>query len=122
MTRSALRLSPCRIERSEKDWSLSSITISLAALPPSLRLPNLPVPSYRRRDEAHIKMIKFYLDIMQRRRESGSFQEEGHDMLQALQGAAYKDGRAVTDKEIAHMMIALLMTGQHTSAATTSCT
>lgn len=82
--------------------------------------PNLPLPSYRARDEAHIKMRKFYIDIMHRRRESGSFNEEGHDMLQALQGAAYKDGRVVSDKEIAHMMIALLMAGQHTSAATTS--
>lgn len=65
-------------------------------------------------------MRNFYLDIMKRRRESGSFDQEGHDMLQALQGATYKDGRVVSDKEIAHMMIALLMAGQHTSAATTS--
>lgn len=82
--------------------------------------PNLPLPSYYRRDAAHIKIRKFYMDIMQRRRASGSFEEEGHDMLQALQGVSYKDGRVVTDKEIAHMMIALLMAGQHTSAATTS--
>lgn len=39
-------------------------------------------------------------------------------MLQALQNQTYKDGTAVTDKQIAHMMIALLMAGQHTSAAT----
>lgn len=65
-------------------------------------------------------MRNFYLDIMKKRRESGSFAEEGHDMIQALQGIVYKDGRVVTDREIAHMMIALLMAGQHTSAATTS--
>jgi sterol 14-demethylase len=82
--------------------------------------PNLPLPSYRRRDEAHIKMRNFYMDIMTKRRESGSFDQEGHDMLQALQGASYKNGHVVTDKEIAHMMIALLMAGQHTSAATSS--
>lgn len=39
-------------------------------------------------------------------------------MIQALQGQTYKDGTPVSDKQIAHMMIALLMAGQHTSAAT----
>lgn len=82
--------------------------------------PNLPLPSYRRRDQAHISMRKFYLGIMEKRRESGSFDGEGHDMLQALQGVTYKNGHVLTDKEIAHMMIALLMAGQHTSAATSS--
>lgn len=57
---------------------------------------------------------------MEKRRESGSFDGEGHDMLQALQGVTYKNGHVLTDKEIAHMMIALLMAGQHTSAATSS--
>lgn len=37
-----------------------------------------------------------------------------------LTGLSYKDGSKVTDKHIAHMMIALLMAGQHTSAATGS--
>ena len=94
--------------------------ISGGFTPLNFVFPNLPLPSYRRRDIAHVKMRNFYLDIMKRRRESGSFDQEGHDMLQALQGATYKDGRVVSDKEIAHMMIALLMAGQHTSAATTS--
>lgn len=65
-------------------------------------------------------MRNFYLDIMNKRRNDGSFAEEGHDMIQALQGTVYKDGRAVSDREVAHMMIALLMAGQHTSAATIS--
>lgn len=41
-------------------------------------------------------------------------------MLQALIGQSYKDGTLLTDKQIAHIMIALLMAGQHTSAATGS--
>lgn len=32
--------------------------------------PHLPLPSYRRRDRAHIKMREFYLDIMKARRAS----------------------------------------------------
>ncbi len=34
----------------------------------------------------------------------------------------YKDGRALTDREIAHLMIAILLAGQHTSSATSSWT
>ena len=34
----------------------------------------------------------------------------------------YRDGRLLRDHEIAHMMIALLMAGQHTSSATGSWT
>lgn len=43
-------------------------------------------------------------------------------MLQALQGCEYRDGVALTDRDIAHMMIALLMAGQHTSSATSAWT
>ena len=41
-------------------------------------------------------------------------------MIAALMQQKYRNGRLLTDKEIAHMMIALLMAGQHTSAATSS--
>nr|QOY57382.1 14 alpha-demethylase [Neophysopella meliosmae-myrianthae] len=81
--------------------------------------PNLPLPSYRRRDRAQVEMTKFYQSIIQQRREQNRGGEDG-DMLDNLQGQAYKDGRILTDKEIAHIMIALLMAGQHTSAATGS--
>lgn len=42
------------------------------------------------------------------------------DMLHFLTDTYYKDGTKVTDKQVAHMMIALLMAGQHTSAVTGS--
>jgi sterol 14alpha-demethylase len=41
-------------------------------------------------------------------------------MIAALMNQKYKDGRALRDHEIAHIMIALLMAGQHTSSATGS--
>jgi len=37
-------------------------------------------------------------------------------MMAALCGQKYKDGRDITDREIAHMLTALLMAGQHTSS------
>ncbi|KAM0755231.1 lanosterol 14-alpha-demethylase [Meredithblackwellia eburnea MCA 4105] len=78
--------------------------------------PNLPLPSYKRRDVAQRKMREFYLGILKARRESG--EEPDDDMLTALQNQTYKSGEPLTDKQIAHIMIALLMAGQHTSAAT----
>ena len=41
-------------------------------------------------------------------------------MIAALMQQKYRSGRSLTDTEIAHMMIAILMGGQHTSSATSS--
>lgn len=81
--------------------------------------PNLPLPSYRRRDRAQLAMRNFYMNIIKKRREDDREGQLG-DMIDSLQGQTYKDGRPLNDKEIAHIMIALLMAGQHTSAATGS--
>ena len=43
-------------------------------------------------------------------------------MMAALCGQKYKDGRVVTDREVAHMLTALLMAGQHTSSSSVSWT
>lgn len=43
-------------------------------------------------------------------------------MMAALLGQTYKDGRAVTDREVAHMLTALLMAGQHTSSSSVAWT
>ncbi|KAH9481299.1 Lanosterol 14-alpha demethylase [Psilocybe cubensis] len=87
--------------------------------PINFLFPNLPLPSYRRRDIAHKKISQFYVDIIQARR-SGKTQDHEHDMIAALMQQKYRNGRYLNDKEIAHMMIALLMAGQHTSSATGS--
>lgn len=85
-------------------------------------------------------MANFYISILKRRRDSleevsaeGSLffnhlliisyiplSQPDLDMLTALQNNEYKSGEPLTDKQIAHIMIALLMAGQHTSAATGS--
>lgn len=41
-------------------------------------------------------------------------------MIASLMNQKYRDGRLLKDHEIAHIMIALLMAGQHTSSATGS--
>ncbi|TCD62117.1 Lanosterol 14-alpha-demethylase [Steccherinum ochraceum] len=81
--------------------------------------PSLPLPSYRKRDIAHKKISDLYVSIIRKRRESGS-KLEAPDMIASLMEQKYRSGRALKDHEIAHIMIALLMAGQHTSSATGS--
>ncbi|EST06906.1 Cytochrome P450 [Kalmanozyma brasiliensis GHG001] len=85
-------------------------------------IPNLPLPSNFKRDRAQKKMSQFYQDIVAKRRAAG-VSDDGtgeNDMIAALMQQKYKNGRALNPVEIAHMMIALLMAGQHTSSATSS--
>ncbi|ROT39268.1 cytochrome P450 [Sodiomyces alkalinus F11] len=84
-------------------------------------MPWAPLPQNRRRDAAHAKMRAVYTDIIRRRRANG-MREEGEepDMIWNLMRCTYKDGRPVPDKEIAHMMITLLMAGQHSSASSSA--
>ncbi|GJE94778.1 cytochrome P450 [Phanerochaete sordida] len=81
--------------------------------------PNLPLESYRKRDAAHKKISDFYVSIIEKRRANPG-QEEEHDMIAALMNQKYRVGRPLQDHEIAHIMIALLMAGQHTSSASGS--
>ncbi|KAF8588231.1 lanosterol 14-alpha-demethylase [Ramaria rubella] len=83
--------------------------------PLNLMFPNLPLPSYRRRDIAQKAMSDFYVDIIRKRKAEGRLKDES-DMMTALCAQSYKDGRAVTEREVAHMLTALLMAGQHTSS------
>lgn len=80
--------------------------------------PWLPLPANRKRDKAQRKMAQTYSAIVQKRRETG--QDPAQDMIWNLMNQTYKDGRALNDTEIAGIMIALLMAGQHTSAATSA--
>ena len=84
--------------------------------PINFMLPWLPIPVNRRRDHAQKKMAGLYTDIIKKRRSVGN-QDGSHDMLWALMDGRYKDGTQITDEEMANLMIALLMGGQHNSAA-----
>ncbi|WWC70417.1 uncharacterized protein I206_104368 [Kwoniella pini CBS 10737] len=86
--------------------------------PLNFMFPNLPLPSYRRRDKAQKAMSDFYMKIIEERKKGETDHEL--DMIASLQGSVYKDGVPLTDRDISHIMIALLMAGQHTSSATSS--
>ena len=75
--------------------------------------PNMPLPSFRRRDRARVRMVELISQIIASRRAGGV---EGEDFLQTLMMAQYSDGRALTDDEITGLLVTVIFAGQHTSA------
>ena len=87
--------------------------------PINFMLPWAPLPHNQKRDFAQRKMAQTYTEIIKARREAGE-QRDSDDMIWNLMGCVYKNGIPVPDVEIAHIMIALLMAGQHSSSSTSS--
>ncbi|KAF1997978.1 cytochrome P450 [Amniculicola lignicola CBS 123094] len=77
----------------------------------------VPLPHNRARDNARETMIQLYSDIVRKRR-AGTVKKDSHDMIWHLMDCKYKDGTPVPEHEIAGIMIALLMAGQHSSSST----
>lgn len=98
--------------------------LDMGFTPINFMLPWAPLPHNRRRDAAQRKMTEVYTDIIKQRRaeeKDGAAKEaREEDMIWNLMNCTYKDGTPVPDKEVAHMMIALLMAGQHSSSSTSS--
>lgn len=95
--------------------------LDMGFTPINFMLPWAPLPQNRRRDHAQRKMAKTYMEIITARRNAQAAGEEQSgelDMIWNLMSCTYKDGTQVPDKEIAHIMIALLMAGQHSSSST----
>lgn len=88
--------------------------------PVNFMLPWAPLPHNRARDIAHNKMVDLYMSIIQDRKDNPEKAKGTNDMITNLMGCNYKNGKPIPDLEIAHMMIALLMAGQHSSASTSS--
>ncbi|MCJ1397110.1 Lanosterol 14-alpha-demethylase [Xylographa trunciseda] len=87
--------------------------------PINFMLPWAPLPHNKRRDFAQNKMSQTYLEIIKARRDAGG-EKTSEDMIWNLMSCVYKDGTPVPDVEVAHMMIALLMAGQHSSSSTSA--
>jgi sterol 14-demethylase len=87
--------------------------------PINFMLPWMPLPQNKRRDAANRKMTQIYADIIKARR-ARSGEPDSQDMLWTFMQSTYKDGTPMPDHEVAHMMIALLMAGQHSSSVTSA--
>ena len=82
-------------------------------------LPRVPFPHNRRRDYAQRKVTQTYIEIMQARRKAGT-KDGSKDMIWNLMDRKYKDGTPLSDRDIACMMIAMLIAGQHSASATSA--
>ncbi|KAI8325003.1 lanosterol 14-alpha demethylase erg11, partial [Martensiomyces pterosporus] len=78
----------------------------------------LPLPSYYASDKAHAALDDIFASVIKERREHPEVKHT--DMLDVLMNSKYKSGKPLDDKQVGNMLIALLMAGQHTSAATTT--
>ena len=95
--------------------------LDMGFVPINFILPWAPFPHNRKRDAAQRKMAETYMEIIRERRKSGHEKEGSEDdMIWNLMNCTYKNGTPVPDEEIAHIMIALLMAGQHSSSSTAS--
>lgn len=81
--------------------------------------PYLPIPQFRMRDRARVRLQALITGIVQDRRRSGY---EGQDFLQTLMEARYEDGTAMSDHEITGMLLAAMFAGHHTSSVTAAWT
>jgi sterol 14-demethylase len=106
--------------RDKFDVSLADLyhDLDMGFSPINFMLHWAPLPWNNRRDHAQRTVAKIYMDTIKSRRESG--QTGAQDMMYHLMNSTYKNGVKVPDHEIAHMMIALLMAGQHSSSSTSS--
>lgn len=88
--------------------------------PINFMLPWAPLPHNKKRDTAHARMRAIYTDIINQRRYAGDSAAQKSDMIGNLMQCTYKNGQSLPDKEIAHIMITLLMAGQHSSSSISS--
>ncbi|KLJ06640.1 eburicol 14-alpha-demethylase [Blastomyces silverae] len=106
----------------------SKLTAEFAALyhdldkgftPINFMLPWAPLPHNKKRDAAHARMHAIYIDIIDKRRRAGADGNgsQALDMIGNLMQCSYKNGQKLPDKEIANIMITLLMAGQHSSSS-----
>ncbi|EPE08931.1 cytochrome p450 51b [Ophiostoma piceae UAMH 11346] len=106
--------------RDQFDESLAALyhDLDMGFSPINFSLHWAPLPWNNRRDHAQRTVAKLYMDTIKRRRAGG--EKDAQDMMFHLMNSTYKNGVQVPDHEIAHMMIALLMAGQHSSSSTSS--
>ncbi len=81
--------------------------------------PYLPVPSFKRRDKARVRMVEMINSVIRARRANES---RGEDFLQTLMESTYSDKRPLSEHEITGLLLAAMFAGHHTSSVTTAWT
>ncbi|KAK7745017.1 Lanosterol 14-alpha-demethylase [Cytospora paraplurivora] len=106
--------------REQFDESLADLyhDLDMGFTPINFMLNWAPLPQNARRDRAQRTVAKLYMDTIKVRRQRE--ESDAQDIMHHLMTSTYKDGTVIPDHEIAHMLIALLMAGQHSSSSTSS--
>jgi sterol 14alpha-demethylase len=94
--------------------------LDMSFIPINFFFPGIPLAVNKRRDRAQQKIAAIYKKIVaERRRDYKTEAElgENDDMIWNLMRSKYKNGASVPDHEIAHILIGMLMAGQHTSSS-----
>lgn len=106
--------------RNKFDESLAALyhDLDMGFTPINFMLHWAPLPWNRKRDHAQRTVAKIYMDTIKERRANND--DDELDIMKHLMNSTYKNGVKVPDHEVAHMMIALLMAGQHSSSSTSS--
>jgi sterol 14-demethylase len=78
---------------------------------------HLPIPSFRARDKARVRMVEMITSIVDARRRD---KRTGEDFLQTLMDSQYATGEKLTEDEITGMLLAGMFAGHHTSSVTTA--
>jgi sterol 14alpha-demethylase len=78
---------------------------------------HLPIPAFRKRDDARVRMVEMITKIVKDRRRDA---RTGEDFLQTLMESKYADGRDLTEDEITGLLLAAMFAGHHTSSVTTA--
>jgi sterol 14-demethylase len=81
--------------------------------------PYLPLPVFRRRDKARVKLQALVTDIIAKRAQKS---EKSEDAFQLLIDASYDDGSRLSAHEITGMLIGTIFAGHHTTAGTAAWT
>ena len=77
--------------------------------------PYLPLPAFRRRDRARVRLHGMVAKIMEKRAQS---EEKSTNVFQMLIDAHYEDGGKLSSHEITGMLTAAVFAGHHTSSGT----
>ena len=104
-------------EKLDSSFAENYHDLDMGFTPINFLFPNPPLPRNWKRDFAQKRTADTYMEIIRARRDNLD-STKSEDMIWNLMGCTYKDGSPLPDKEIAHMMIALLMAGQASSTVT----
>lgn len=75
--------------------------------------PYLPLPAFRRRDKARVRLEELVTEIIEKRNKK---KEKSEDAFQLLMDATYDDGSKLSAHEITGMLVGTIFAGHHTTA------